>query len=173
MQPFWPYANRGRALITTRNRSLSWEPADQGIEIQSWNGEEGSRFLLHLLSGYISSDLNDRDIRSAQELSERLSGHALGLAQMAGLIHHRSLNIYDLLRMYKAHTREIHERGAAGQPPIDALWRLAFQGLEPESSALLGVLSFVSPDNIPQSLFEPHDSGSLPDRLRFCGNEFR
>ena len=53
----WPAANRGQALITTRNHSFAFEPADGGLEIRTWDTETGSRFLLHLLSTDIAQSL--------------------------------------------------------------------------------------------------------------------
>ncbi|CAG9956535.1 unnamed protein product, partial [Clonostachys rosea f. rosea IK726] len=50
LRPYWPRAtNQGRAIITTRNHSLAYEPAHSGIEITSWDVNRGAEFLLFLL----------------------------------------------------------------------------------------------------------------------------
>lgn len=87
----WPLSgSNGRVLITTRNHLLGFDPADAGLEILPWDTDTGSKFLLHLLTGHISAELLANETQSAYSLSERLSGHALALSNMCGLIHRRS-----------------------------------------------------------------------------------
>ncbi|KAJ5184902.1 hypothetical protein N7472_009742 [Penicillium cf. griseofulvum] len=85
--PYWPRPSpHGRAIITTRNHSLAFEPAASGIEITSWDTETGAEFQLFLLKKSIGQDI-DSENTSARTLSEKLSGHALALSQMASLIY--------------------------------------------------------------------------------------
>ncbi|KUJ17107.1 uncharacterized protein LY89DRAFT_782305 [Mollisia scopiformis] len=120
---YWPVAARGYALITTRNHNLAFQPADTGIEVFPFKTAEGSAFLLHLLSLDIVDNLTEKEAKSAFDLSERLSGNALAISQMAGLIHRRS------------------------------------------------VLSYVSPDSIPQVLFS--DSSTLGPSLEIYQDELK
>jgi hypothetical protein len=150
---------------------LAFEPADGGLEITTWDTETGSRFLLHPLATDISTDLKENEMKSAHELSQKLSGHALAICQMAGLIHRRRWSIAEFMEFYTQHPSEIH--GVSGNSSINALWNFAFKSLDPQSQAILGVLSFVSPDNIPQSLFEPENAGDLPESLFFCSDHLQ
>lgn len=158
---YWPVASKGCALITTRNHNLAFQPADTGIEILPFGTEAGSGFLLHLLSLDIADKLTVQEAKSAHELSERLSGHALAISQMAGLIHRRSWSIEEFLAIYDKNTQKIH--GSATGDSLDTVWYLSFKSLEPECSAFLGVLCYVSPDSIPQELFE--STAALPPGL--------
>lgn len=171
LRAHWPPANRGQALITTRNHSFAFEPADNGLEITTWDTETGSRFLLHLLSTDISADLKDNEMNSAHELSQRLNGHALAICNMAGLIHRRRWSIAEFMEIYNQHASEMH--GVSGNNSINALWDLSFKSLDPQSRTLLGILSFVSPDSIPQSLFEIANIADPPESLLFCSDHLR
>lgn len=171
LRAHWPAANRGQALITARNHSFAFEPADGGLEITTWDTETGSRFLLHLLSTDISADLKFNETQSAYELSQKLSGHALAICHMAGLIHRRRWSIAEFMEIYNQHPGEMH--GVSGNSSINALWDFAFKSLDPQSRTILGILSFVSPDSIPQSLFEPANTTDLPESLLFCSDHFR
>lgn len=44
--------------------------------------------------------------------------------------------------------------------------------LDTDSLCLMGVLSFLMPDNIPQDLFEPSDDKNFPEDLKFCSDGF-
>lgn len=167
---YWPAASRGQALITTRNRSFAFHPADSGLEISSWDAETGSRFLAHLLSTDVSTQLTTQESKSAHDLSEKLSGHALAISHMAGLIHRRAWSISEFLSLYNKQPEKMH--GISGNSSINALWDMSFQSLDERSSAVLGVLCFLSPDNIPQSLFDVQAAEALPSGLRFCADQF-
>ena len=164
---YWPLASSGFVLITTRNHHLAFEPAGTGIEVLHFDPEHGSGFLLHLLTTDITKDLNNSDIQSARELSEKMSGHALAISHMAGLIHRRAWSIQECLAIYNSNTRKMHENS------LDAVWRISFGSLNSPASSLLGVLSFLMPDNIPQSLFEPMNNSVLGDDLQFCKDALR
>lgn len=164
----WPLASRGQALITTRNHYFAFEPADGGLELTAWDDETGSRFLLHLLSTDIVTQLEEDEVTSARELSQKLSGHALAISHIAGMIHRRSWSIAEFMKIYDQYPEKTH--GFFGSRSINALWDFSFKSLDPHSSAILGVLSFLNPDSIPQALFEPPSASDLPKSLRFCSD---
>lgn len=165
--PYWPGSNQGRAIITTRNHSLAFEPASVGMEVPSWDAQTGSEFLFFLLEENIGRDL-EAESTSALALSERLSGHALALSHMAALIYEGELSIQDFMTMYLKNPRRAHATDA-----LSALWDFSFKSLDAESLHLLGVFSFLMPDLIPQGLFEASDDRCFPEDLEFCSDEFR
>nr|POE54253.1 hypothetical protein CFP56_63556 [Quercus suber] len=77
LMPYWPEANHGRAIITTRNHNLVCEFATLRLEIASWDASVASEFLLFLLKSNVSRDVQAEAI-TATELAEMLSGHTLG-----------------------------------------------------------------------------------------------
>ncbi|EXF75842.1 hypothetical protein CFIO01_07877 [Colletotrichum fioriniae PJ7] len=154
----WPLpGSQGLALITTRNHSLAFDPASGGLEVPSWNTENGTKFLLHLLSGHISADLLANEAKSAYSLAERLSGHALAISNMSGLIQRRSWSISQLLDNYGSNLNF--------KDGLEAVWKVSFQNLKPDSAALLAAFSYCAPDSIPHSLFELQEAEDFPDSL--------
>lgn len=88
LKKFWPEANHGSILLTTRNRSLSIWPATAGLEITVFSKSEGADFLLHLLVPQeLSREVpSTEDLASATETSTKVGGHALALTQIVALI---------------------------------------------------------------------------------------
>lgn len=159
LRDYWPLSgSNGRVLITTRNHSIGFDPADAGIEVLPWDTDTGSKFLLHLLAGHISAELLANESQSAYSLSERLSGHALALSNMCGLLHRRSWSISELV--------EVYDRSRDFKDGLGPVWQISFESLQPDCAALLSALTFCSPDDIPQSLFElKEDAENLTDDM--------
>ncbi len=162
LRDYWPLSgSTGRVLITTRNHFLGFDPADAGLEINPWDTDTGSKFLLHLLAGHISAELLANETQSAYSLSEKLSGHALALSNVCGLIHRRSWSISELV--------EVHARSKDFQNGLEAVWQLSFESLRPDCAALLSAFTFCAPDSIPQSLLEFNEEmeNLTDDMLRY------
>ncbi|KAF2722639.1 NB-ARC and TPR domain protein [Polychaeton citri CBS 116435] len=170
LMTYWPIARRGQAILTTRNHNFAFDPTDGGLEVISWDAEKGSHFLLHLLSSDIGKQLTEKEASGAHDLSLQLSGHALALSLMAGLIHRRSWSIEEFLEIYNRQPQKVIRM--FGNDSINALWNMSFRSLSEKTSAVLGVLTFLSPDSIPQKLFENTDPSVLPDSLKFCVDPF-
>lgn len=164
----WPLASRGQALITTRNPSIALELTGRMMEITSWDSQTGLEFLLHLVTRDITAD----EVVSAQQLSEMLSGHALAISTMAGLMHSFGQSITEFMNFYNQHPSRIHTHGFSSNRSINVLWDMSFKSLDPHSSAILGVMAFLEPDNIPQKLFELSSLEKLPEPLQFCSDPF-
>ncbi|KAK4676674.1 hypothetical protein QC764_000320 [Podospora pseudoanserina] len=160
----WPnLAANGHALITTRNTDLAWEPAEIGIEVETWDIDNGAKCIIHLLADHISADVLASQFNSALELSERLSGHALALDRMAGVIHKRGWTIGQLV--------EIYDRAPEfGQNGIGPVWQISFQNLSVNASSILAVISCCSADRIPEMLFQPGEPGKVATELPWCGD---
>ncbi|CAI6073766.1 unnamed protein product [Clonostachys chloroleuca] len=168
LRPYWPRAtNQGRAIITTRNHSLAYEPAQSGIEITSWDVNTGAEFLLFLLKKSIGRDLASEST-SAHTLSEKLSGHALALSQMAGLIYDGELSIKEFTSMYLENPQPAHAVDG-----LSKLWQLSFESLDANSFSLLGIISFLQSDNIPMEIFKLRDGLELPSNLEFLDSQFK
>ncbi|KAH6621474.1 Tetratricopeptide-like helical [Chaetomium sp. MPI-SDFR-AT-0129] len=166
IMPYWPTSNKGKVIITTRNHSLAIEPALEGVQIAPWDAVTGSQFLMWLLKGNIGRDL-EADNDSALILSERLSGHALAIRHMAGLIHRSKFSIGDFTAKYLRDPRALHQ-----QAELEFLFKSSFQSLDEESRSLLGVMSYLMPDEIHQDIFTVQDNHQLPTELSFCADDF-
>jgi hypothetical protein len=164
--PYWPKASHGRAIITTRNHNLMYRFGTSGLEITSWDTKTGSEFLLFLLKDNIGHDIKAERIAAA-ELSEKLSGHAVGLSHMASLIQRRSETITEFMRIYLKDPRRFHKA------ELQAVWDVSFGTLEKDSRTFLGIASFLVSDNMAQELFEGKKDQTLPKGLEFCLDDLR
>ncbi|KAF8851460.1 hypothetical protein BDZ45DRAFT_730880 [Acephala macrosclerotiorum] len=89
------------------------------------------------------------------------------------ILHLLSIDIANNLTHTEAQSAaELSNRLNGHALAISAIWRLSFISLTPSAKSLLGVLSFVMPDSIPQALFMPANSEDLPASMRFCADEF-
>lgn len=165
LMPYWPEASHGKAIITTRNHNLVYKFATSGLEIPSWDAKTGSEFLLFLLKGNIGRDIQ-AESTSAAELAEKLSGHALGISHMAGLIQRRFWSITEFMRIYLKDPRRLHKT------ELQAVWDISFSTLEKDSRIFLGAASFLVSDNMAQELFEIKEDHNLPEDLEFCLDDF-
>jgi hypothetical protein len=158
----WPTAAHGQALIITRNDSFAFGVADTGLEITTLDTETGARFLLHHLPSQY-----EHETISARELFDKLAGHPLALSQIAKCMNQAKCTISDGLAMFNSRKTVMHNFYS----PV-ALWSTSFRLLDRQSRNMLGVLCFLAPDRIPQSLFELGCAADLPERLQFCEDEF-
>lgn len=166
---YWPTASRGQVLITSRHSSFATNPAGSGLEVGAWDSETASRFLLHLLSTDIAAGLTLGEAQSADEVAEKLDGHALAISHMAGLLHKHDWSIAECMSLYNEQQASI--QGVSGISSLNALFNLSFRSLDQDSLSLLGILSFLSPDGIPESLFDVQSIADLPESLNFCADQ--
>ncbi|KAJ3535232.1 hypothetical protein NM208_g7220 [Fusarium decemcellulare] len=168
--PYWPQAcKNGSVLVTSRNFNLKFGPADDGIEIPAFAGDSGSKFLLHLLRMDLLQDLSASEAGSALELAQQVDGHAQAISVMAGLIQTRLWSIQEFQTIYERNRGYLHGKGRHKSPnALTTIWKLSFDSLIQESATLLGILSYLSPDSVPQELFTSAKTSSLPICLQDC-----
>jgi hypothetical protein len=77
----------------------------------------------------------------------------------------------EFISICNKHARKLH--GLSGKNSLDAVWQLSFESLDPQSFSLLGVMSILMPDSIPQYLFESEEASKLPSDLASCADEYR
>lgn len=58
-----------------------------------------------------------------------------------------------------------------GTNSLEAVWRLSFQSLSQDCATLLGIMCYLTPDSIPQVLFEPVGVQDLPSELEICRDQ--
>ena len=163
---YWPpVASRGKFVVTSRNHSLAFSPAETGIEVQPFDSDAGSKFVLQLLQRNIAEEVVSSEIQSA--LSDKLDGHALAISQMIALIHRKLWSIDTFLAIYEQNTRKMHH--VPGYTSLDTVWQVSFKQLDALNSAILGVLAYVMPDFI---LFKPREHVTFPKNLAFCTDDW-
>jgi hypothetical protein len=166
--------------MTTRNRNLGL-PSHK-FEVKAFEEKEGAEFLLHMMATQnIGADVRSQESeRSARQLSKSVGGHALALTQMACLISERQNTLTKFSELYHRHPKAIH--GLKPDSGIDSgykyfintVFREDLGGVKgSDAFTLLGIVSFLVPDRIPQELFQPTEKSNLPHSLQFCSDIFR
>ncbi|KAI0099689.1 Tetratricopeptide-like helical [Nemania sp. FL0031] len=163
---YWPNASQGQVLITRRSPTFASDIADGGLEITAPDPVAPSRSIIRHLSTQIGSELKHNNTASAHELSQEISGHALALSHMAWFLDRHTGSTDESRKPDWEHPSQAY--GISGNKSIDALWELSFKSLDEYSSAILSVLCFLQPDNVPLDLFEPKNISNWPDTLSFC-----
>lgn len=158
---YWPVANRGSVIVTTRNRSISFSPASFGIPVEVFNPDLGSQLLFRVLQRVGSEE----DVKAARVLAHSTGGLPLALFHVAGLIQSKNLSIAKVVQMYGTHRHQVHKISQDGRT-IDTTWQLSFQHLSESSADMLGILSVLAPDAIPSYLFQVSEEVEVPLFLR-------
>lgn len=149
-------AGNGAAIITTRKHKFTLPPAGSNIEVRKFNPRSGKEFILTTLN---TRPGNSNEESAALVLSERLDGHALALTQVTALIHSKKWSISKLLHMYEKYPLKVHDAENPGWShagntyKVNTVFLISFKELSALAKAMLGVLSHLAPDTIPEALF--------------------
>lgn len=155
---------------------MASQPIDKALEIKEFSVEDGAEFLLQHLSSK-NPDQVDKD--SALEVSRLLNGYALALGQMAAYISARSMSIKDFVRLYRKYPKKLHRERRPGwkylgyDHAVDTVWDLSFDRLDDAAMSCVTLMSFMSPDGIPEHLFKTSDIAARLDALSFCEDELK
>ncbi|KAI1125146.1 P-loop containing nucleoside triphosphate hydrolase protein [Nemania abortiva] len=152
-----PTVGQGSIIITARNAQLFSELTSSLIQINPFSVEEGSQCLISLVG---TREFNEmEELTAAKALTTKLGGHALGISQVAALIRTRGISIKTGDSLYENNQRSVHSfreiqtSDSSSEHDLTTLWSLQFESLRPASEALLGIMMFLSPDDISTQLF--------------------
>lgn len=167
-------AKNGAVLVTTRSHAVASQPIDRGLEIKEFSVEDGAKYLLLQLAATVT-DQEDRD--AALEVSNSLNDYALALSQMAAYINSRSMKIKDFVKLYRKYPRRLHRERRPGwkylgyDHAVDTVWDISFESLDAAALCCISIMSFLSPDGIPEHLFQVDDLSAAVKALTFCEDE--
>lgn len=176
LDQFWPLGGNGKIIVTTQRPDIGFKLTDHEVTVHPFSPDQGRDCILNLLSwpGGVPSDPP-----SAEALNEELGGLPIGIIHMTALMRASKTSLKTFLRDYRKNKARYHSKdapGAAGiapksKPSIGTNWNISFSALQDQSQSLLGILSLLSPNNIPQSLFKHWDecaSRSTRGLLPYC-----
>jgi hypothetical protein len=168
LMPYWPGSNQGRAIITTNDRSIAFKSTLYTLHVSSWDEEEGKEYLLFVLKFKNHIGKNEKiETNSAKILAKQLGGHALAIKQIATLIHRGQFSIEEFSTMYLKDAGRVHRTNE-----LSIVMQWSFKKLDKNSLSLLGMMSFLNSDRIPQKLFEIAINRESSDDLACCTNDF-
>ena len=156
-----PSSSNGRIIVTTQDQGIAELLRSTSLYIDHWDLGSGYAFFCNLLSKSIDRDAR-ADIASAFSIAARLDGHALTTSHIAALLREEDLTVDRFIQMLQDE-RQVQPL----KRQIDALWTCSIQYLKihhPDSFALLGIMAFLMPDRIPDTLFscQPTAGRALP-----------
>jgi hypothetical protein len=124
------------------------------MDVESFDCEEGTRFLITVLQ----RNINDtRELRAARSIASELGGLPLAIVQIAGLIRRRHYSLQHFLEVYNRHTRRVLDssgRTSDHYHSLSTIWTQTFMGLDGHTLELLLVLSMFDPDQTDVSLLQ-------------------
>lgn len=158
---FLPVHSPGDVIITTRLQALG--VVAQSIEVETMGQDEGTMFLLRrtklLAPDTPLEQATEEHQQQAAAIFTTLDGLPLALDQAGAYIEETRCGLSQYLSLYGIRRKELLLR--RGMSPVDhpasvvATWSLSFQKIQkenPTAADLLCLLSFLSPEAIPEEL---------------------
>jgi len=156
-----PALTRGRVLITSRRRD--WPAGVRRRAIDRILLEPAAEFLLERTGEDRRREPDEAGL--ALRLAELLDGLPLALEQAAAYIVHNQISLTEYLEAWERESEAVlgwYDEGAMQYPASLAVtWQRSFLQLAPTAQEALRLASFLAPDPIPASLFDPRDLAEL------------
>ena len=177
LRKYWPSC-AGSVLMTTRYQHIATAAGSSSKRISTFSEADSLELFKKLLTKDLAENLSTEEVSSSRALLKSLGGLPLAIQQIASLINQRGKSdtaVTDFLALYERNKNRFHEKPNEKvdySHNLATVWRMAFEKLRANAHALLGVISFVSPDVIPQDLFQPRNKGVLKPCMKFCEDEF-
>jgi hypothetical protein len=137
-----PAAGPGDVLITSQ--ASIWPDQTQIVPLQPLAVPEAAT-LLTTMSG-------DHDRSAAEGIARELDGLPLALVQAASYVRMSvSTSLAGYLDLYRARRAELHREGVAPDydKTVATTWTLAFEALDAPARAVLSLIAWCAPDEIP------------------------
>lgn len=155
VQRYLPLVPRGHVLITSS--TLEFVQDTKLVQAKPFSVEEATNFLLR--------QTRQQDRAAAAAIGTALHGQPLALSLAAAYLEQTDTTLADYLhslgKQSTFHANKLH-------PELSSIWQLAFQRIRLASeagAALLNLLAFVAPDDIPVALLLDTDVPQLPEAV--------
>ncbi|MEE8524281.1 MAG: tetratricopeptide repeat protein, partial [Thermoanaerobaculia bacterium] len=148
-----PRLDRGRVLVTSRWTSWGREVREQPLDVL--DPEAARRYLLDAAE---RRQPRDDDAAAAGRLARLLGGLPLALEQAAAYVERYRLSFAGYLEEWEAERERVLE-WYDGQrmhypAPVAVTWQRTFDRLSPSAATVLRLASQLSPEPIPEGIFE-------------------
>jgi hypothetical protein len=190
LKGYWPVGARGSILLTSRTFYNFFEDDHRhGETVPLFNEEERWELLMALLGPewqaihFAEGDMMvEVEKAAAKTLLDQTRGLPLAITHAATLIKNpkighspgesKDTSVRGFLEIFRENHSRLPERQIGPREPLfhalDTIWSIAFNALDVNARALLGVLALLSPDLILIDLFQPSDQERLTEKLAFC-----
>ena len=195
LEAYWPVADRGSILITSRNPASARIQASgypsRGRQVLPFSPEEGALLLASLIQDTGEGSEwevpgpqdHPEQLLAAQKLASELGGLPLAINQMANYMLDTECSLEELVEMF-SNLQDKKELLGTPAPAFNmsyshsltTVWDLSFQNLNDNGRHLLEILSFLDPDSIPESAFTTlptKDDNAAYLRLAYLSDKIR
>ena len=178
IRSYWP-SSTGSLLLTTRYKTVAIVKGES-LALKPFNGSEAWALFTKLMKWNNLTTVEEAEIEAARLLLAKLQGLALGIRQMAALIKVKGKGVAHFLNRYRK--GRIRDDGSSKLDDysfsLDTIWQTAFNTLKKKGAQqkgygfqLLGVMTYFSPDCIPNIMYNGAKLGEVPASLSFCKDE--
>ena len=170
----------GPIIITSRSKHAAIERLKncRSLELNSLDESESLALFRDLQGLY--QRLHHPKLNTMEEAQEasillgHLGGLPLGIEQLAAYVGTGGFTLKQAVEKYDRLTRSIlqNESGKAGSHTLATVWEMHFERISgSDACQLLGIISLINPDAIPERLFWPSDNFEYKPLLDFCKDE--
>jgi hypothetical protein len=188
IQRFLPFGCQGSVIVTSRYTAQAKLCRRRFHIVEPLSFSDSETLFLKLLHELPSVAENGQEITniiSAMPVEEKtalhflitqLGGLALGIQQIVALIKHQQLenDISKFAGKYQRRPHNIYANSSAiAGHTLATLWEMSFSEVrkKKDSFILLGIISCLQPDEIPEAIFRPNSPSIMKGDLSFCANE--
>lgn len=173
---YYPNDEDGSIIVTTRKPNFGYDLTAMEVQVTPFKEDEGTEALLKMATWNRSVPT---DVEAAALMNKMLGGLPLGISQIAAIMRNKKIPIKRFLAIYEEDKARWHSENPRGghhadyDQNISSVWNVSFKFLAEHLDAkiALGILCFLSPDSIPQSLFNQWETEDTRPRtlvLPFC-----
>ena len=178
IRAYWP-SSTGSLLLTTRYKTVAIMKGES-LALKPFDESEAWALFTKLMKWNELAMVEEVEIEAAKLLLSKLQGLALGIRQMAALIKVKGKGVANFLNRYKK--GRLRDDGSSKLDDynfsLDTIWQTAFDTLNQKGTQkkgygfqLLGIITYFSPDCIPNTIFDGTRLGEVPALLTFCKDE--
>lgn len=178
LSEYYPNDQDGAIIVTTRKPNFGYALTAAEIQVLPFLDDEGTEALLRMATWNRSVPV---DKEAAAHMNKMLGGLPLGISQIAAIIRNKKISIKRFSAIYEEDKRRWHMENPKGgyhagyDQNLNSVWHVSFKFLAEHANAkaVLGILCLLSPDSIPQELFNQWDTEHTRPRslvLSFCQN---
>lgn len=157
----WPSVGHGCILVTCRSELLAnSDTIATPIEVPPFSPAQSTDMILHILN---EKSVPEEEASAVSELSNKLGGLALAIDIIAKHINssRRFKSVAEFLPYFEQNEKSAFKRSERGgrdawySKDVETVWQTAFGSLSDDAAQLLGILSCMGSEAIPQFLFQP------------------
>ncbi|KAL7907170.1 hypothetical protein GGI35DRAFT_486961 [Trichoderma velutinum] len=173
IEDFWPCRGRGSIIVTSVVSDIIFDLNPYVIKVPAFSEAEAIDCFLDQLCLDNTVELNKS---WAAKINQELRGYPLAIVRVAAFARSRKLRIEECAEQIELALNEARETSRIETyddylKDIHTVWKKPFEELSKNSQAmgLLGMLSYVAAEAIPQALFTPKLSRiELSKNMLFC-----